>query len=147
MTPFMQRACFAPFPFPDATEEQKVRIRHIAESLDAHRKQRQQLHPKLTLTDMYAVLEKIPTGEDFTAKEKRVYEQVDMPMLLELHKQHYAAWDAYIVKSLDELKDIHIPQCNPQYKNRLEPNYKEVPADIIPVDIQTADGIENRPVR
>ena len=30
--------CFDPFPFPDATDDQKVRIRDIAERLDAHRK-------------------------------------------------------------------------------------------------------------
>jgi hypothetical protein len=49
--------CFETFPFPDATEEQKTRIREIAERLDAHRKRQLALHPTLTMTDMYNVLD------------------------------------------------------------------------------------------
>ena len=51
--------CFEPFPFPDATESQKERIRTLAEELDAHRKRQQAQHPKLTVTNMYNVLEKL----------------------------------------------------------------------------------------
>ncbi|MDX9710117.1 MAG: hypothetical protein RBT64_11240, partial [Trichloromonas sp.] len=51
--------CFEPFPFPDGTEGQKERIRQLAEALDAHRKRQQALHPDLTLTGMYNVLEKL----------------------------------------------------------------------------------------
>ena len=54
--------CFEPFPFPDATDAEKARIRAIAEELDAHRKRQQAQHPKLTLTDMYNVLEKLRGG-------------------------------------------------------------------------------------
>ena len=35
---YVRTKCFDPFPFPEATEEQKIRIRDIAERLDAHRK-------------------------------------------------------------------------------------------------------------
>ncbi|HEX5285079.1 MAG TPA: DNA methyltransferase [Bryocella sp.] len=51
--------CFDPFPFPACTEVQQQTIRDIAERLDAHRKRQQQLHPSLTLTEMYNVLEKL----------------------------------------------------------------------------------------
>jgi len=51
--------CFETFPFPEATEAQRARIRSLAERLDAHRKRQQSLHPKLTLTDCYNVLEKL----------------------------------------------------------------------------------------
>ena len=51
--------CFEPFPFPAATAAQQARIRALGEQLDAHRKARQALHPELTLTGMYNVLEKL----------------------------------------------------------------------------------------
>ena len=37
----------------------RSRIRALGESLDAHRKRQQSLHPGLTITDMYNVLEKL----------------------------------------------------------------------------------------
>jgi hypothetical protein len=51
--------CFDKFPFPAASDEQKETIRTLAEQLDAHRKRQQALHPDLTLTGMYNVLEKL----------------------------------------------------------------------------------------
>ena len=53
--------CFDPFPFPDPPESLKAQIRAVAEELDAFRKERQAEHPKLTLTQMYNVLEKLKT--------------------------------------------------------------------------------------
>lgn len=50
---------FDPFPFPTPDENLKAEIRAVAEELDAFRKQRQQEHPSLTLTQMYNVLEKL----------------------------------------------------------------------------------------
>ena len=55
--------CFETFPFPTATEAQRTRIRDLAERLDAHRKRQQALHPKLTLTDCYNVLEKLRAAD------------------------------------------------------------------------------------
>lgn len=79
--------CFDPFPFPDATEAQKQRIRELAEQLDAHRKRQQAQHPKLTLTDMYNVLEKLRVGASLTAKEKQVHEQGLVSILRQLHEE------------------------------------------------------------
>ena len=55
--------CFRPFPFPAATEAQQTCIRELAERLDAHRKRQQAQHPKLTLTDLYNVLEKLRANQ------------------------------------------------------------------------------------
>ncbi|MEE1657948.1 DNA methyltransferase [Microvirga sp. CF3062] len=55
--------CFDPFPFPDPPESLKAKIRAVAEELDAFRKSRQAEHPKLTLTQMYNVLEKLKAME------------------------------------------------------------------------------------
>jgi len=77
--------CFGKFPFPDATEEQKSKIREIGERLDAFRKERQAQHPDLTLTGMYNVLEKLRGGEALTKKEKEIHEQGLVTVLREIH--------------------------------------------------------------
>jgi len=51
--------CFETFPFPELTEAQANTIGDLAEKIDAHRKQVQADHPKLTLTGIYNVLEKL----------------------------------------------------------------------------------------
>jgi hypothetical protein len=79
--------CFANFPFPIATDSQKSHIRQIAEQLDTHRKSRQTLHPTLTLTDMYNVLEKLRAGEPLTDKDKKIHEQGLVSVLKELHDE------------------------------------------------------------
>ncbi len=56
---YIKSRCFDPFPFPDPPESLKAEIRAVAEELDAFRKARQAEHPKLTLTQMYNVLEKL----------------------------------------------------------------------------------------
>ena len=56
---YSKSRCFDPFPFLDCSDTLKSKIRAIAEELDAHRKARLTEHPKLTLTQMYNVLEKL----------------------------------------------------------------------------------------
>ncbi|MDJ0756021.1 MAG: hypothetical protein QNJ45_21010 [Ardenticatenaceae bacterium] len=56
---YTKTRCFETFSFPDPIESVKVRIRELGEQLDAHRKRQQELHPDLTMTGMYNVLEKI----------------------------------------------------------------------------------------
>ncbi|WP_035271686.1 class I SAM-dependent DNA methyltransferase [Desulfonatronum thiodismutans] len=79
--------CFETFPFPVATEDQKARIRELAERLDGHRKSRQELHPDLTMTGMYNVLEKLRSGEALSAKERTIHEQGLVAVLKELHDE------------------------------------------------------------
>lgn len=88
--------CFNTFPFPDATAPQKAHIRELAEQLDVHRKTRQNQYPRLTLTDMYAVLEQVRYGVHLTPKEQRISEQADIATLQTLHDALDAAvTDAY----------------------------------------------------
>ncbi|UVF20827.1 class I SAM-dependent DNA methyltransferase [Microvirga terrae] len=60
---YNKSSCFDPFPFPDPPEALRAQIRAVAEELDAFRKARQAEHPKLTLTQMYNVLEKLKAME------------------------------------------------------------------------------------
>jgi len=83
--------CFQTFPFPETTNEQKQKIRLLAEQLDAHRKQRQALHPSLTITDMYNVVQKLLDGAILDAKEQIIFQQGLISILIQLHKELDAA--------------------------------------------------------
>lgn len=88
--------CFDPFPFPNATPQQQVRIRELAEQLDAHRKRQQAAHPTLTLTDLYNVVEKLRVGEALSLKEQTINQQGLASVMLNLHQQiDSAVADAY----------------------------------------------------
>jgi hypothetical protein len=88
--------CFDPFPFPDPDEFTKQRIRNLGEQLDAHRKRQQELHPDLTITGMYNVLEKLRSGEALSAKEKIIHEQGLVSVLKQIHDELDAVvFDAY----------------------------------------------------
>lgn len=93
---YTKTRCFDPFPFPDASEAQKARIREIAERLDAHRKRQLAAHPKLTITGMYNVLEKLRSGEPLKDKERVIHEQGLVSVLKQIHDELDAAvFDAY----------------------------------------------------
>jgi len=63
----------------------------LAEDLDGHRKSRQALHPGLTLTGMYNLLEKLRRGEPLSAKDKPIHEQGLVSVLGQLHDELDAA--------------------------------------------------------
>jgi hypothetical protein len=93
---YNKTACFDPFPFPTATESQNQKIRELGEALDAHRKKQQGAHPGLTITGMYNVLEKLRTGEELTAKEKKIHDDGLVSVLKKIHDDLDAAvFDAY----------------------------------------------------
>ncbi|MEM5477125.1 DNA methyltransferase [Pacificibacter sp. AS14] len=87
---------FNKFPFPDLTDPQRIHLRQLGEDLDAHRKRQQAAHPKLTLTQMYNVLEKLRAGDDIEGKDREIYDQGLIGILRDLHDQIDAAVaDAY----------------------------------------------------
>ncbi|VGO20265.1 class I SAM-dependent DNA methyltransferase [Pontiella sulfatireligans] len=88
---YVQSKCFQTFPFPEAAEEQRARIRSLGEQLDAHRKRQQEQHPALTMTGMYNVLQKLRAGEALTAKEQTIHEQGLVSVLMQLHDELDAA--------------------------------------------------------
>jgi hypothetical protein len=65
----------------------KTRIRTVAEELDAFRKARQEEHPRLTLTQMYNVLEKLKAGATLNADEERIKDEGLILILKELHEK------------------------------------------------------------
>src|SRR5690606_18904065 len=77
--------CFETFPFPDATDAQRERIRDLAEQLDAHRKERLTEHPELTITKLYNVLEKVRARAPLTDAERDVHTKGLVGVLREIH--------------------------------------------------------------
>ncbi|MCP5547354.1 MAG: class I SAM-dependent DNA methyltransferase [Akkermansiaceae bacterium] len=89
---YNKSVCFDPFPFPALEEgELKQRIRGLGERLDAHRKRQQDLHPGLTLTGIYNVLEKLRSGVTLDAKDKTIHDQGLVSVLKQLHDDLDAA--------------------------------------------------------
>lgn len=89
--------CFDTFPFPNATPHQKRVIGQLAEELDAHRKRVLAEHPdRLTLTELYNVLEKGRSREELTAREMEIYQMGQVGVMLDLHGRiDHAVADAY----------------------------------------------------
>jgi len=79
--------CFLPFPFPATNSTQQVGIRNLGERLDAHRKRQQALHPDLTMTGMYNVLEKLRAGLPLTETERAIHEKGLVGMLKQIHDE------------------------------------------------------------
>lgn len=83
---------FAPYAFPASLAS----LAPLGEALDAHRKRQLAAHPKLTITSMYNVLEKLRAGEALTDKDKAVHEEGLVSILRQLHDELDAAvFDAY----------------------------------------------------
>jgi hypothetical protein len=107
---YNKSTCFECFPFPDwhaidkfgsdivsrGEEVPSDRVRRLGEHLDAHRKRQQAVHPGLTLTGMYNVLETLRSGETLTPKERVIHEQGLVSVLRQIHDELDAAvLDAY----------------------------------------------------
>src|SRR5690606_22507474 len=82
--------------FPDPRPEQRERIGKLAEEIDALRKRQQAAHEKLTLTDVYNVLEKVRAEQPLSKAEREIHEQGLVSLLRELHDALDAAvFEAY----------------------------------------------------
>lgn len=83
--------CFAKFPFPDLAPSQRTTLCQLGEELNAHRKERQAQHPKLTLTQMYNTLEKLRAGEAIEGKDREIYKEGLIGLLKDIHERIDAA--------------------------------------------------------
>jgi hypothetical protein len=88
---YNSRATFLPFPFPHYTEQQKEHVRKLGEAIDAHRKGQQALHPNLTVTEMYNVIEKLRTGEPLTDRDRVIHDDGLISILKQIHDDLDAA--------------------------------------------------------
>lgn len=110
---YVKTTCFETFPFPALEEGPlKAQLRDLGERLDAHRKRQQALHPHLTLTGIYNVLEKLRAGEALNAKEKQIHDDGLVTLLRQIHDEIDAAvLSAY---GWDDLRSADTPVRNPE---------------------------------
>jgi len=99
---YSKSRCFDPFPFPDCSDELKDEVRSVAEEIDAHRKARQAEHPRLTLTQMYNVLEKLQAGEPLNEADERIKDEGLVLILKERHE----LLDRLMFQAYGWLKDL-----------------------------------------
>ncbi|MBK9752515.1 MAG: class I SAM-dependent DNA methyltransferase [Nannocystis sp.] len=83
--------CFARFPFPDPSPEQRAAIARIAEAIDGHRKAVQRARAELGLTDLYNVIAALRAGRALTTEEEAVRSVGRVDTLLQLHEDLDAA--------------------------------------------------------
>lgn len=88
--------CFFPFPFPAMTPAVRTKLRALGESIEQHRRARQQEHPTLGLTDIYNVVVKLQRKEALSAEEETLADRALARTLVDLHAQlDRAVLDAY----------------------------------------------------
>ncbi|MBC7282961.1 DNA methyltransferase [Hoeflea sp.] len=155
--------CFDPFPFPSLTEPQKEMLRALGEELDDHRKRQQAAHPKMTVTQMYNVLEKLKSGETIEGRDKEIYQQGLVGILKDIHDRIDAAvadaygWsvnlsDAEILFRLVALNKEraaeeaagHIRWLRPDYQNP-EGRQTEAKGKQTELDVGTAAKVDKEP--
>jgi hypothetical protein len=108
---YVKTRCFETFPFPSENQDTATAtIKRLAEQIDAHRKRQQMVHPALTLTGMYNVLEKEYKNEALTEKERAIHSDGLIAVLSSLHDELDAAvlqmygWDDIsLAKDTDQL--------------------------------------------
>jgi hypothetical protein len=95
--------CFDTLPFPTSYAGLNKRGLRLEEL----RKRQQDLHPDLTLTSMYNVLEKLRASEELTAKERVVHEHGLVSVLKQLHDElDLAVLEAYGWSDLAPLMEV-----------------------------------------
>ena len=149
--------CFEPFPFPDASEPLRERIRFLGEQLDVHRKRRQEAHPNLTFTEMYNVLEELRTGQPLDASSQRIHDQGLVSVLRDIHDDlDRAVAQAYgwpsdltaedILFRLVELNGTRAAEERSGLVHWLRPEFQKTAAVQTGLDVEIEEE-EGRPVR
>jgi hypothetical protein len=93
---YLKTNCFDPFPFPDATPEQRATIAELAEELDATRKAALAEVPGLTMTEIYNLRGLLQSGEKLSAAQEDRARAARAGIVHRLHEQIDAAVaDAY----------------------------------------------------
>ena len=93
---YFKTKTFDPFPFPNATPEQRAVIAELAEELDATRKLAIAETDKLTMTELYNLRAKLRSGEPMDDKDQRRATKARAAIVDRLHEQlDQAVADAY----------------------------------------------------
>ncbi|MBY0304187.1 MAG: class I SAM-dependent DNA methyltransferase [Sphingomonas sp.] len=88
---YVKSKVFDPFPFPDATPDQRRVIAELAEELDATRKAALAEVPKLTMTEIYNLRAKLASGEPLSHADQDRARAARAGIVARLHDQIDAA--------------------------------------------------------
>ena len=88
---YTKSKCFDNYPFPNLQLDQAEAVRAAVARIQHHRDSRLAQSPDLTLTGIYNVMEKLREGDSLTAKERTIYSQGAVQVLLECHDELDAA--------------------------------------------------------
>lgn len=93
---YVKTTCFESFPFPSIEGRGSSEVTRLSLEIDHHRKQQASIYPKLKLTDIYNVLEKILKNEPLNNKDKDINQQGLVSILRQLHEDlDRAVFNAY----------------------------------------------------
>ena len=84
---YNKTTCFDTFPFPYTNKNQKDKIRSIAEKIDTLRKSQMQIHPELTMTGIYNVIQLVKDNKQLSKKEQTIYNHGLIAILIALHEE------------------------------------------------------------
>jgi hypothetical protein len=144
---YVKTACFERFPFPLSNESQKEHIRLLGEQLDSHRKRQKELHPNITMTDMYNVLEKLRIDEELNDKDRVIHDEGLISILKQIHDELDAAvlnaygWpanltDEEVLSRLVQLNAERVEEERTGTIRWLRPSYQK-PAEGVAVAFDT----------
>ena len=88
---YVKSRVFDPFPFPDASEAQRVAIGGIAEELDLTRRQALHENPGLTMTGLYNLVAPLRAGAALTAEQEAAATRARARIVAKLHDDLDAA--------------------------------------------------------
>lgn len=82
---YNKSTCFESFPFPDPSEALRARIAELAEKIDAHCKAAVARSPKVGMTVMYNVVDRLRDGSALSKTEQEVHTMAACGVLRDLH--------------------------------------------------------------
>jgi hypothetical protein len=88
---FNNTRCFLPFPFPDATGQQRSRIGDLAARIHTHRRDAATRSPALTLTTVYNLVDARRRGEKLDGTASALHALLATDVLIGLHDELDAA--------------------------------------------------------
>ncbi|MEY2883445.1 MAG: hypothetical protein RL490_1169 [Pseudomonadota bacterium] len=88
---YVKSRCFDPFPFPDATPDQRATIAALAEELDLTRRAALAENPELTMTGLYNLVEKLRGAATLTPENEAAATRARARIMAKLHADIDAA--------------------------------------------------------
>ncbi|RYD63613.1 MAG: class I SAM-dependent DNA methyltransferase, partial [Sphingomonadales bacterium] len=161
---YTKSRCFDPFPFPELSDDQRMRLAEAGEALERHRRTVLRDNPDLTLTEVYNVLTAIRSGARLSDQDETIKQRGLVVVLQQLHEvidrrtADAYGWsaddsDTCIVERLTALNGTRADEEADGRVQWLRPDYQAArPAarlerETLPLPFGAPDGGLNRSLR